>query len=474
MTDFTLAMDVGTTSVRAIVMAADGSVVAGSRAAAAVTAPRPGWLEQDANVLYEEITRVAGNALSTANLSHSDVAAIGITTSRANIVIWDPASGAAVAPMVSWQDLRGSARAAELQAQGFMVTHQTAASKLESVLADIDDGLARLNAGSLKWGNIDTYVAWRLSNGAIYAMDESQACATGYYDYFTGGWNANLLALQSIDAAVLPSLTDTFSTFGAWHDVPVAALIADQQSAALAQGCIEPGIGKVTFGTSATFDVHTGSALLLAAGAYPLVHWRTGEDRRYCVEGMVNTAGAFLDWCAGMLGVADAVALGDLAASTTSSNGVAILPALQGLGTPHADPSATGKLLGLTRATTRSDIARAAFEAIAFRIREVDEAIYALPELERGPSLRVDGGASQSDVLLQLQADVLGQPIERLAHVEATALGAALAAGIGVGAWQLNDIGAKRRAERVFMPQWSRDERDSRFDAWRSAALQHR
>lgn len=466
MTEHTLALDMGTTSARAMVMNPDGTVAANRRASVAVRTPRPGYVEQDALAVYESAIVLAEAALSAAGLNQSDVAAIGITTSRANIVVWDVLTGAPIAPLVSWQDQRGTARALQLQSQGLLVTHQMCAAKLEAVLSGIDRGIERINSGALKWGNIDTYLAWRLSDGATYAMDESQACATGYYDYFSGSWNAAVLGAQQIDPATMPQLIATFGPQGQWRGTPIAALIADQQSAALSQGCLSPGVGKVTYGTSATFDVHSGTEMLFAPGAYPVVHFRTGAERRFCVEGMVNTAGAMLDWCASILGVAGASALAALAGQTDSSNGIAILPALQGLGTPHADASATGRIEGLTRATTRADIARATFESIAFRIREIDQALYALPALVRPADLRVDGGASASDFFMQLQADVLGRPIERLKNPEATALGAALAAGIGAGLWNLADIDAKRHVDRVFTPAWSDVEREHAFEAW--------
>ncbi|NJN51881.1 MAG: hypothetical protein HC809_09025 [Gammaproteobacteria bacterium] len=474
MPDFILALDVGTTTVRAIAMNESGELVAGARAPAAAQTPAPGLLEQDARAIFADLQRVIADTLRELGIAPRDLAALGITSSRANIVVWDARTGDPVAPMVSWQDLRGAARALELQALGFMVTHQTAASKFEAVLRAIDRGVDRVNSGALLWGNIDTFIAWKLSGGAVYAMDESHACATGYYDYFTGTWNERLLSLHGVDARSMPMLIDTFGVLGDWQGVSIAAMIADQQSAALAQGCLAAGVAKVTIGTSATFDVHSGAAMLLAPGAYPLVHWRADGARHYCVEGMVNTAGAFLDWTAQMLGVDDAAALGDLAATQPHSNGVAVLPALQGLGTPHADPLATARVLGLTRATNRAHIARAAFEAIAFRIREIDDAVYALPELTRDTSLRVDGGGASSDFLLQLLADALGRPVERLTHNEATALGAALAAGVGIGAWSLKDVAAKRHTDRAFIPQWSADERDARFAQWQRAVLGER
>jgi glycerol kinase len=466
-----IALDVGTTSIRALVVGPDGARLARARLAAPVATPAPGRVEQDAAVLCERAVIALGQALADANLHPRDLDALGITAQRGTVVVWDAKTGAPVAPLVSWQDLRGVARARELQSLGYGVTHQTCASKLEAVLDAIPDGRQRFNSGALRWGNIDTYLAWRLSSGAIYAMDESQACATGYYHYFEPGWQRALIELQGLDAARFPALVDTFAPHGAWRgaaDVPIACLIADQQSALLAEACLAPDDGKLTFGTSGTCNVQTGATLRLAAGAYPLVAWRYRGEGAFCLEGMVNTAGAFLDWTAAFLGVDDARALDALARTVGDSGGVHVLPALQGLGTPHADPDRRARIDGLSRASGRAHVARAAFEAVAYRMREVVDALYSAPELSLPAAMRADGGATASDLLMQIEADALGRPIERLAVAEASALGAGLGAAVGLGNRELGSLAGARRVDRVFEPRMSRDEADARFAAWRA------
>jgi len=471
MTAPTLALDVGTTSIRALVIDPSGIALARARRNAPLATPSPGRVEQDAEKLVAYARSAMESALADARLTCADIGALGITAQRSNIVLWDAASGKPVAPMVSWQDLRGQVRAAELFALGFPVTHQTAASKLEAVLNGIPQSRQRLNAGALLWGNIDTYVAWCLSRGDVYVMDESQACTTGYLNPFVGGWNGALIELQGIDPARFPVLVDTFAAHGLWQattEVSIGALIADQQAAALAQGCTATGVGKVSFGTSATCDVATGAQPMLGAGAYPLVLWRNKDDRQFCLEGMVNTAGALFDWIVALLGLPDVDALNELAASIDDCGGVRVLPALQGLGTPHGDATQRARITGLSRASGRAHVARAAFEAIAFRVREIDDALYAMPGLPRPASLRVDGGGSASDLLLQLQADAIGRPVERLAVREATACGAALGAGIGLGQRTLDSVAKTRRTDRIFEPRISADERETRFAAWRA------
>jgi glycerol kinase len=370
--------------------------------------------------------------------------------------------------------MRGSARAAELAAQGFLVSHQMAAAKIEAVLDAVDRGRERIRSGALLWGNIDTYLAWRLSGGTVHAMDHGQACATGYYDYFTGVWNSALLVAQGLDPSALPVLSETTKHFGDTAAAvfgakcPIAALVADQQSASIAQGCLSPGDAKATFGTAAALEFNTGTELQIASGTYPMVLWARDGVRSFCIEGMVNSAGAMIDWAVAELGIAtSAAALSDIAASVPNSGGAYVLPALQGLGAPHSDASRRAVIGGLTRATTRAHIARAVFEGIAFRLREVrDAAALAVPAIG---ALRADGGASRSDTLMQIQADVLGTPVERLAVAEASALGAAVGAGVGIGLWPPEQGAVLRRIDRTFEPHLSADEREGRFAQWRVA-----
>ena len=469
-----LAIDAGTTSVRALVIDEALNVLGRALVRADVRHPAPGRVEQDAAQLWSATQTVIEQALTNAGITRGEVAAIGISTQRGNVVVWDRATGLPLAPLVSWQDLRGSARAAQLLAQGFMLSHQTSAAKLEAVLAGVDRGHERFNAGALLWGNLDTYLAWRLSQGGVYATEPGQACATGYYDYFTGVWNHVLIEAQGLDPARFPALRDTTTLYG--HTTPAAfgafcpigALVADQQSAAIAQGCLHAGDAKVTYGTSATYDANTGADLKLAPGTYPMVLWQRASARSFCIEGMVNTAGAMIDWAVAELGIAASAAdLSLLAQTVPDAAGAFVLPALQGLGTPHGDATRRALIGGLSRATTRAHLARAVLEGIAFRVREVHDAIRAVSDLPTPRTLRADGGASRSDALMQIQADVLGASVERLDIAEASALGAAICAGEGAQLWDAQTIATTRRVDRTFEPRISEDEREGRFARWR-------
>ncbi len=474
MSDCVLAIDAGTTTVRALVFTGAFDLLGRAALRVPVEHPVAGRVEQDVERVWRATAQVVDAALADARVHRSDLAAIGVAAQRGNVVVWDRASGAPLAPLVSWQDLRGVARAAELVERGFLVSHQTAAAKLETVLAAIPAGVQRFNAGELLWGNIDTYLAWRLSDGAIHAMDHGHACATGYYDYFSGVWNLPLIELQGLDPARFPTLADTAVVHGDTGAafgvrIPIAALLPDQQSALIAEGCLRPGLAKVTYGTSATLDANTGSELKLGAGIYPMVVTAHAGARTFCIEGMVNTAGAMIDWVTAELGMADsAEQLGRLAGSVPDAAGAWVLPALQGVGAPHGDVNRRAAIGGLSRSTTRAHVARAIFEGIAFRLREIHDAIRALGDVPLHDALRADGGASRSDALMQIQADVLGVAVERLAIAEASALGAAVCAAAAVRSTTPAWLDTARKVDRTFEPVMGDEERDARFAQWRA------
>lgn len=476
MPDHILAIDAGTTSVRTMIVDGDGRVVARAKQPCALSYPKPGWVEQDPEALWRAALSAVGAAIDAAGIARGDLGAVGVTSQRSCCVVWDRDSGIPLAPLVSWQDLRGMKRAAELQAMGLPVQPQSAAAKLESLVESIPNARDRIARNELAWGNVDSYLIARLTGGIAHITDASQACATAYFDYETGGWSHALLEIQRLPAEFFPRIVDTSGVtattaaamFGA--AVPVAAIVGDQQSAAIAQACNRPGLGKVTFGTSGTCNVNTGDHVLEAPGTYPLVLERIGQRTVYCLEGMVITAGAMFDWLAHGLGVIDAPAESEpLAESVPDANGVWILPALQGIGTPHFDFMRAAEIGGLTRGASKAHIARAAMEGVAFRVREMVDAVYGATGLRRPETLRVDGGAAANNLLMQIQANALGLPVERMSPLEATGWGACVLAGRGIGLWTEDEIARMRSIDRVFEPVWHEDEREARYAAWRRA-----
>jgi glycerol kinase len=472
-----LAIDAGTSNVRALIIGTDGRVLGKAKGRYKLDYPAPGLVEQDPEELWSTTVDTISQALSEAGLMAGDLSGLGITGQRATTIVWERGSGLPLGPAISWQDQRGEGRAKELSDQGFItVTSITSACKLEGAVKNLPGAFERMRKGDLAWGNVDSFLAWRLSGGAVHATDCSNACTTGYYDYLTEWrWNEKLIEVQDLDPSIFPEVVDTAGRIGLTSrqafgaEIPIGAIIGDQQSAAYGQGCLKPGDGKVTFGTSATCDVNTGHEIKIAAGSYPLVLWRRGEDKTYCVEGMVITAGAVFDWLAGLGVLESAAAAADVAASVPDAHGVFFLPALQGLGSPHSLPQRHGAFEGLTLGASAPHLVRAAMEGVAFRVREMLDRVYEDCGLTQPDVLRVDGGAASNDVMMQIQANILGRPVERMMPLEATAFGAALLAGEACGVWEPWTTASMRRVGSVFEPQWKEEEREERFAGWRKA-----
>ena len=477
MSNAVLAIDAGTTNVMSMVVGGDGAVLSRSAKGLRRNYPAPGLVEQDPEELWSVVLHTMGQALERAGMKAADLGAVGITGQRSTVIIWERSTGRPLFPLVGWQDQRGAARSAELLGQGFItVASITPASKMEQILGAIPGGFEMMRRGELAWGNVDSFIAWRLSGGAIHVTDYSNTCGTGYYDYFERwDWQDDLLEVQGLDRSIFPRVVDTAGEIGLTSaevfgaEILIGAIIGDQQSAAYAQGCLERGQGKITFGTSATSNVNTGSELKLAKGSYPLVLWRRGDRWMYCVEGMVYTAGAVFHWLTDLELIESPSAAAVVAASVEDSDGLFFLPSLQGLGTPHIDPERRAFFGGLTLGATAAHFVRAAMEGVAFRVREMVDRMYLDADLPQPEILRVDGGAAGNDMLMQLQANIMGRPVERMQPLEATAYGAALLAGEACGIWEPWSTAGLRRSDRVFEPQWSEDEREERFNVWKEA-----
>ncbi|MDQ2860494.1 MAG: FGGY family carbohydrate kinase, partial [Pseudomonadota bacterium] len=331
MPEHLLAIDVGTTTARAAVFTAAGVVEGLSREPLTSRAPKPGWLEQDATRVWRATRRVIVNALVRAGRAPADVAAIGVTSQRTSIVVWDRATGAPLTPLIIWSDLRGADRARELLAAGFFLAPQQAAAKLEAVLAGVEAPRHRV-----AWGNIDSFLIFKLTAGAVHVTDRSQAWPTGYLDLGTMGWNRALIAHQELDESMFPRLVDTWGTIGVTAAkvfgaaVPITADVADQQSALIAHG-ESAGVAKVTYGTSATLDLSTGGEFIFRSPtAPPFVLSRVAGKTRFCLEGMVLSAGGALDWLRSACRLGGHARFEALAASVPDAAGAAFLPALNG------------------------------------------------------------------------------------------------------------------------------------------------
>ncbi len=474
MPELLLAIDAGTTTARVCLFSLDGRLVARAASPVRTASPAPGRVEQDAGAIWRGVRRLMRTALGQAGRDPADVAAIGITTQRTSLVAWDRKTGRPLGPMVVWSDLRGTERARELMAKGFAIAPQQAAAKLEALVAALPDAKTLAASRRLAVGNIDAFLVFKLSGG-VHATDRSQAWPMGYLDLASLGWNRTLLELQGIDEVLLPRLVDTWGAIGTTTaaafgaEVPIAAIVADQQSALIGHGAEQAGAVKVTYGTSATLDAGTGGGFVFAGmSTPPFVVSHVAGETRFCLEGMVFSAGAAIDWLRRTMRLGDHARFEALAASAKDAGGVSFLPALQGLGAPHGDPARRAALAGLSGATGPAEIARAALEGVAFRVREILDHITGATQLPAPAALKVDGGLAASDTLLQIQADITGLPVARHALRDAAACGAAIGAGRGVGLLADADLAAFTLHDRVFEPHIGPDEANARHEAWRA------
>lgn len=471
--DHLLALDLGTTGVRALVISSDGRVSPRSYRALSTRYPEPGWVEQDPEEMWEQGVEVMREALQLAGVDPSQVAGIGVVTQRATVLAWDARTHSALAPAIGWQDQRTYERVAGFRALGIPLNTLASATKFEWWLKN--DPLIRKAAasGTLRFGTPDTWLTFRLTGGAAHVTDPGHASCTALYDLDKSCWADPLLEVFGVPREALPEIVPTSAVVGETPaellgaPVPVAARAGDQQASAFAQGVHARGEAKLTLGTSAMLDMHTGSEPAEPVhGSYPLALWRLADGTQACcLEGTVITAGAAVDWWVNLGLASDPAELNALAGRVTSSEGVVFVPALQGLGTPLMDDRATGLLGGLTRGTGLAQIARAVLEGVAQRCVDVCEAL----ELRQVP-LRVDGGLACSDVLLQAIADLGGREVQRAAETEATALGAAQLAGLATGVFASP---AACRATLVpdacFAPTWDEERRSAARVRWARA-----
>ncbi len=484
---FILSLDEGTTSARSALYDEEGRRVAMESVPFACRYPQPGWVEQDALEIWRAQLESARTVLTRARVAASDIVAIGITNQRETTVVWDRATGEPVAPAIVWQCRRTAEFCTWLAASpeaagvtrktGLVIDAYFSASKIRWILENVPGARGRAQNGDLLFGNIDTWLIWKLTNGAIHATDPSNASRTMLMNLATGAWDDGLLRIFDVPRAMLPRIVPSSAVAGetaAEHlggCIPIAGIAGDQQAALAGQACFRSGLSKNTYGTGCFALLHAGGRepvsknRLLATRAAS-----TGAEPQFAIEGSVFIAGAAIQWVRDELNaIATAAESEALAASIPDNGGVYFVPAFVGLGAPHWDPDARGLITGLTRSTGRAHIVRAALESIAYQTRELVEAMQA-DSGEQLSELRVDGGAAVNDHLMQFQADILGKPLVRPVDVETTALGAAYLAGLATGFWKsLSEVESFWRAERRFEPQMPSATRERLFGEWKSA-----
>jgi len=482
---YILALDQGTTSSRAILFNHDGGIVATAQKEFRQIFPKPGWVEHDAQEIWATQAGVASEVLHKARAKAADVAAIGITNQRETTVVWDRKTGKPICNAIVWQDRRTASICDKLRAQkldkliqrktGLIVDAYFSATKVQWILQNVKGAKARAAKGELAFGTIDSWLLWNLTGGKVHATDVSNASRTMLYDIRKGIWDDELLKIFGVPRSMLPDVRDSSGEFGATSllggSIPIAGIAGDQQSALFGQICTKPGMVKNTYGTGCFMLMNTGTKPINSKNKLlTTVAWRINGRTEYALEGSVFIAGAAIQWLRDGLGIirqsADVEAL---AASVPDTGGVYLVPAFAGLGAPHWDAYARGTLLGLTRGTTAAHIARATLEGIALQVMDILKAMEADAGIKL-KELRVDGGASVNNLLMQLQCDLLGVPVVRPKVNETTALGAACLAGLAVGYWKnLADIAKHWQVDRKFKPSMKAAARTQITQGWNRA-----
>ena len=491
---YLLALDQGTSSSRAIVFDAQGRIVAMSQREFRQIYPQPGWVEHDADEIWETQLAVAREVLAKASLKAADVKAVGITNQRETTLVWNRKTGRPIHHAIVWQDRRAEPRCAALREQGhgpliqrktgLVVDAYFSGTKLQWILENVPGAREQAERGELAFGTIDSWLIWKLTHGEVHVTDVSNASRTMLFDVRENRWDEELLTLLDIPASVLPRVQPSASEFGraaADHlgaELMIGGIAGDQQSALFGQACFEAGMAKNTYGTGCFMLMHTGPGFQTSAnGLITTSAAQIDATPQYALEGSVFIGGAVVQWLRdGLNAIKASGEVQGLAESVPDAGGVMFVPAFTGLGAPYWDAEARGAIVGLTRGSTVAHIARAALESIAFQSAALLQAM-SRDAVAAGGSpvseLRVDGGACVNDLLMQFQSDLLGIPVVRPKVIETTALGAAYLAGLTAGVYgNLEDIGRNWQTERVFRPTMPHDRAQELMSHWERAVRQ--
>jgi glycerol kinase len=491
---YLLALDQGTSSSRSIVFDERGGIVTMAQRELPQVYPQPGWVEHDALRIWDDQLATAREALSKAGLAAKDVAAIGITNQRETAVVWDRKSGRPIHHAIVWQDRRGEPLCAQLREQGhaalvqdrtgLLVDSYFSGTKVRWLLDNVPGARAKAERGELAFGTIDSWLLWQLTGGALHATDVSNASRTMLFDVHRNAWDDDLLALLQVPRSLMPQVLPSSADYGRTADtllgapVRIGGVAGDQQSALFGQACFREGMAKNTYGTGCFLLMHTGGRFQKSANGLVTTSAAqvTGQPE-YALEGSVFVAGAVVQWLRdGLKAIESSAQVQGLAESVPDSGGVMLVPAFTGLGAPYWKPDARGTITGLTRGSTIAHVARAALESIAFQSAALLQAMArdaAAAGAKAVSELRVDGGATVNDLLMQFQSDLLGIPVVRPAVTETTALGAAYLAGLSAGVYAGTDeLQSQWRVERRFEPTLPRDRAEELMARWDRAVRQ--
>ncbi|MDJ0687360.1 MAG: glycerol kinase GlpK [Xenococcaceae cyanobacterium MO_188.B32] len=484
---YILALDLGTTGNRAIVFNSQGGIIGQAYQELTQYYPQPGWLEHDPKEIWQDTLTCIQKVIKDNSISPSSIAAIGLTVQRETCLLWDKTTGEPLHKAIVWQDRRTAGMCQTLkeegkadqieQTTGLVLDAYFSATKLAWLLDWIKKEKPEINLDNVLAGTVDTWALWNLTGGKVHATDHSNASRTMLMNLETREWDASLLDLFNIPASMMPKILPSMGVFGTTDpellgvEIPVAAIFGDQQAALFAHGCDRPGLLKCTYGTGCFLIVQTGNDLTRSRNQLlSTIAWTRTNSTNYALEGAIFTTGACIQWLRdGLKLINTAAETEPLARQVSDTNGVYFVPALSGLGAPHWDMNARGAFLGITGGVKREHMIRAVLEAIAYQVKEVVEAINKDSDMAVA-RLKVDGGASRNDFLMQFQADALGVPIERPVILDATAQGAAFGAGLAVGFWDdYSNLIASRQVERVFEPGEGKIMARDNFSTWQKA-----
>ncbi len=481
MSNYILALDQGTTSSRSIVFDKLGNSIGVAQKEFTQIFPQPGWVEHDAEEIWATQKGTMAEAIAKANITMKEIAAIGITNQRETTVVWERSTGKPIYNAIVWQDRRTAAYCDELKAAGHAQTIQQktgliidayfSGTKLRWILDNVQGAREKAAKGELAFGTIDSWLVWKLTNGKVHVTDVSNASRTVLFNIHSLQWDEELLKLLNIPASLLPAVKPSSFVYGDAEGTPIAGMAGDQQAALFGQMCTQPGMVKNTYGTGCFMLMNTGEkAIASKNNLLTTIAWQINGKTEYALEGSVFIAGAVVQWLRdGLKIISSSAEVEKLAAQVKGTDGVYIVPAFAGLGTPHWNQHARGSIFGLTRGSTNAHIARAALDSIAYQTYDVLKAM----EADAGISiaeLRVDGGATINNALMQFQCDILNTKVVRPKVTETTALGAAYLAGLAVGYWKdTDDIQQQWQIDKIFSPVMNEDERSGLVKGWQRA-----
>ncbi|MCE5234744.1 MAG: glycerol kinase GlpK [Eubacteriales bacterium] len=487
MASYIMALDAGTTSNRCVLFNREGKIVSAAQKEFTQIYPRPGWVEHDANEIWSTQLGVAVEAMQKAGATAGDIAAIGITNQRETTVVWDKATGEPIYNAIVWQCRRTSAYCDSLKEKGLEAAFRAktglvidayfSGTKLRWLLENVGGARERAKRGELLFGTVDTWLMWKLSGGKIHATDYSNASRTLLFNIAALAWDEDILTELDIPVCMLPAVLPSSGAFGLTDaryfggEIPICGVAGDQQAALFGQTCFLPGEAKNTYRTGCFLLMNTGETPVFSKnGLVTTIAWGLNGKVNYALEGSIFVAGAAVQWLRDEMKLIDSAAESErLAMEVEDTNGCYVVPAFTGLGAPHWDQYARGAIVGLTRGCNRSHIVRATLDSIAYETNDVLNAMKADSGIALS-ALKVDGGASANNYLMQAQADVIGAIVERPKCVESTALGAAYLAGLAAGYWKSKEDVLKNRAvDRVFSPAIGTDEREARVSGWLKA-----